>query len=92
MARKQPEFQPGAILHEVIIGAFQANGHSFEHWCKENGLTPSNGRNATFGQSRGEFGRRNLDMIINAAGRDFVRSAYSRRLLEYAEQLKKGAA
>lgn len=75
MSRKPPEFQPGAILHEVIVGAFRARGMMFEAWCKENGLTPANARNATFGQSRGEVGRRTLERIIDEAGRDFVREA-----------------
>lgn len=92
MSRKPPEFQPGAILHEVIVGAFRARGLTFEGWCKENGLTPMNGRNATFGQSRGDVGRANLERIIEAAGREFVRDAYARRLAEHASQFAKGAA
>lgn len=92
MAQKYPEFQPGAILHEVIVGAFRARGMTFEGWLAENGLTGANGRNATFGQSRGEVGRRNLERIIDAAGRDFVRDAYLRRLAEHYEQVKRGAA
>jgi len=92
MSRNQPEFQPGALLHEVIVGAFRARGLTFEGWCKENGLTPMNGRNATFGQSRGEIGRANLDRIIDAAGRDFVRDAYRRRLVDHLQDVKRGAA
>lgn len=92
MAQNLPEFQPGAILHEVIVGAFRARGLTFEGWCKENGLTAMNGRNATFGQSRGEVGRRNLERIIDAAGRDFVRDAYRRRVAEHYAQIQKGAA
>jgi len=92
MTREPPEFQPGAILHEVIVGAFRARGLTFEGWCKDNGLTPMNGRNATFGQSRGDVGRRNLEKIIDAAGRDFIRDAYRRRLEEHYAALKKGAA
>ena len=92
MTRTPPEFQPGAMLHEVIVGAFRARGLTLEGWCKENGLTPMNARNATFGQSRGEIGRRNLDLIIEAAGRDFVRDAYQRRLADHLAALKRGAA
>lgn len=92
MSRTIPEFQPGAILHEVVVGAFRARGLTFEGWCKDNGLTPANGRNATFGQSRGDVGRRHLRMIIDAAGRDFVRDAYLRRIAEHYEQIKQGAA
>lgn len=92
MTQKTPEFQPGSILHEVIVGAFRASGTSFDVWCQENGLTPSNGRNATFGQSRGPVGRKNLEKILDAAGRDFVRAAYLRRIEAHHAQLKKGAA
>ncbi|MFN3973449.1 MAG: hypothetical protein ACK4L4_19195 [Gemmobacter sp.] len=92
MAQKNPEFQPGAILHEVIVGAFRARGLTFEGWCAENGMTPTNGRNATFGQSRGEVGQRNLERIIEAAGIDFVRDAYRRRVAEHFAQIKKGVA
>jgi len=92
MSQRHPEFQPGAILHEVIVGAFRARGHTFDGWCKENDLTPSNGRNATFGQARGELGQRNLERIIEAAGIEFVRDAYRRRVTEHFNQIKKGAA
>lgn len=92
MKQKPQEFQPGAILHEVIVGAFRARGMTFEGWCQANGMTPTTGRQATFGQSRGEVGRRNLKRIIDAAGRDFVRDAYQRRVAEHLEELNKGVA
>lgn len=92
MAQKPYHFQPGAILHEVIVGAFRARGLTFEGWCKDNGLTPMNGRNATFGQSRGAIGQANLEKIIDAAGREFVMDAYRRRIAEHFSQLQKGAA
>jgi hypothetical protein len=91
MTQNLPEFQPGAILHEVIVGAFRARGTTFEGWCQENGMTPTNGRNATFGQSRGPVGKRNLERIIDAAGREFVRDAYLRRVAEHYAQINKGA-
>ena len=69
MTPKGFEFQPGAILHDAIVGTFRAHGRSFEGWCHENGTTPSNARNATFGQSRGPKGRELLDRIIDGAGR-----------------------
>jgi len=46
-------------------------------------MTTANGRNATFGQSRGKIGKANLDRIIDAAGRDFVADAYRRRLEDH---------
>lgn len=92
MSRKPLEFQPGAILHDVLIGAFRAQGSTFDGWCKENGLSPMNVRNATFGQSRGELARAYLERCFDAAGREFVRDAYARRLAEHAKQFSKGAA
>ena len=91
MSRNLPEFQPGAILHEVIVGAFRARGLTFEGWCKANGLTPANGRTATFGQSRGAIGQRNLEKIIDAAGREFISDAYRRRVAEHFAQIEKAA-
>ena len=34
MSKFSKPYQPGAILHEVIVGAFRASGTSFEAWCK----------------------------------------------------------
>ena len=80
------------MLHEVLVGAFRARGLTFEGWCAENGITPANGRTATFGQSRGEIGRKNLEKMIDGAGRDFVRDAYRRRVEEHLGHLNQGAA
>lgn len=92
MSQKPVELQPGAILQDVIVGAFKAHGLGFEAWCRENGINPSTVRQATFGQSRGPAGRALLKRVIDAAGRDFVVAAYTNRILALAEQLKKGAA
>lgn len=92
MAQKSKRFQPGAVLHESIIGAFRASGSSFNDWCHENRITPSVARNATFGQSRGPAGRALLDRIIDAAGEDFVAQAYARRIAEHAKDIVDGAA
>ena len=74
MPPKDYDFQPGAILHDAIVGTFKANGGSFELWCRENGISPS------------------LARLIEAAGEDFLRMAYSRRIAAYAAAVKKGAA
>ena len=92
MSPKDFDFQPGAILHDAVVGTFRAHGLSFEKWCKENGMTPSNARNATFGQSRGPKGREMLARIIEAAGPEFLRMAYEARLRASLATLKKGAA
>ena len=92
MTQNDFELQPGAILQDAIVGTFKAHGRSFEKWCHENGITPSNARSATFGQSRGPKGRELLERLIDAAGRDFVMKAYAARIGAYAEYVKKGAA
>lgn len=80
-------FQPGAILHEVIVGAFRSAGTSFEAWCKENGVHPSTARTATYGQSGGSQGRALLQRIINAAGEDLVSAGYAKRMIAEATRL-----
>ncbi|WP_313350493.1 hypothetical protein [Paracoccus sp. (in: a-proteobacteria)] len=97
MTRTEFDFQPGSVLHAAIIGAFRANGSTFDGWCKENGILPTVARQATFGQSRGPNGQNILARMIEAAGVDFVRHVYERRLLDHAEQIrtarrKRGAA
>ncbi len=84
MSSKLTEFQPGAILHEAIIGAFRANGDSFHDWCIRNEITPSVARNATFGQSRGPAGQELLGRLIRGGGEDLIRRAYAKRLTEHA--------
>lgn len=92
MARKTPEFQPGLILLDVLVGAFRARGTSFEAWCKSKGISSMNLRNAALGGSRTPAGLRMLDDAINAAGRDFVLQVYRDRVGEHWAQLQKGAA
>lgn len=92
MAFQNKMFQPGAVLHEVIVGAFRSAGSSFEAWCAENNVHPSTARNATFGQSGGDKGRELRARIIEAAGRDVVAVAYAKRISTEAERLKGVAA
>lgn len=86
MTEDFPNFQPGAILHEAIVGAFRVSGDNFNAWCLRNHITPSVARNATFGQSRGPNGRKLLNRLIDAAGSEFVASAYKRRLADHAAE------
>lgn len=88
MAFQNKMFQPGAVLHEVIVGAFRSSGTSFEAWCAENSVHPSTARNATYGQSGGDKGRKLREEIITAAGRDVVSIAYAKRISAEAERLK----
>ncbi len=92
MADQKTNFQPGAVLHDAIIGAFRAHGGSFERWCRENKVLPTVARQATFGQSRGPNGQRLLAQLIDAAGPEIVRQVYEKRVLDHADTLRKGAA
>ncbi len=44
-------FQPGTVLHEVIVGAFRSAGSSVEFWCETNQVHTGTARTATYGQS-----------------------------------------
>lgn len=80
-------FQPGMILHEVIVGALRTNGTNFQKWCADNGLSVAAARNVTFGQSAGPRSRVVLDRLIDAAGRDVVIAAYRARMDAEARKL-----
>jgi len=81
------DFQPGHILHNVIVGAFRANGTTFSEWCKANDVAQANARNSTYGQSSGPMGKALLTRIIDAAGRDTVRILYLDRIRAEAKRL-----
>ena len=83
-------YQPGAILHAAIVGAFKTRGLSFEAWCADNGVMPGSARAATFGQSRGPKGRALLARMIDAAGAEVVQAAYLARLKSHVSDLKSG--
>jgi len=92
MTVKNKMFQPGTILHEVIVGAFRANGTSFRAWCDQNDLNYSTARLATFGQSGGKRGKELLQSMIEDAGPTVVEAAYRQRMLMEAEKLAGAAA
>lgn len=92
MSAQDLPYQPGAILHAAIVGAFKARGQSFEVWCAENSVAPTSARSATFGQSKGPKGRALLARLIEAAGADVVQAAYLARLRSHVGDLKSGAA
>ncbi|PID35383.1 MAG: hypothetical protein CSA73_00565 [Rhodobacterales bacterium] len=89
---KNKMFQPGAILHEVIVGAFRAKGTSFDAWCTQNGVNRSTARLATYGQSGGERGKELLKAMIEDAGVTVVEAAYRKRMIMEAEKLQGAAA
>lgn len=92
MAPKPSDFQPGAILHDAIMGALRAKGIRLEEWCARVGYTPGAVRSATFGQGRGPKGKALLSKLLDVAGRDLVRQAYEQRLREHMAALQEGAA
>ncbi len=87
MSVKNKMFQPGAVLHEVIVGAFRSAGTSFEAWCKANNIHTSTARMATYGQSGGDKGQALLNQIIDAAGRDVVALSYKARIERHAAEV-----
>ncbi|MFC4216010.1 hypothetical protein ACFP4H_16905 [Pseudophaeobacter arcticus] len=88
MTKQDKIFQPGTILHEVIVGAFRSSGSSFEAWCRTNDVKPSTARTATYGQAGGEVGSAMLERIIDAAGREMIEMAYSKRVIREAAKLE----
>ncbi len=88
MTKETFPYQPGAILHSAIIGAFRATGGSFEGWCRNNGIEPTNARNATYGVMKGPRGQEILAMMIEAAGADVVKAGYLTRFKRYSQELK----
>lgn len=92
MSRKPPEFQPGLILFDALMGVFRATGRTFDGWCKENRLSPMYVRNAALGASQADGARKALEQAIDAAGRDIVMKVYRERVTEHVAQLQKGAA
>lgn len=70
------------------MGGMRANGITFRGWCLSNGVQETVARQSTFGQSRGENGQVLLHRLIEAAGPDFVRHVYERRLLEHADEVR----
>ena len=92
MSRKIVEFQPGLILLDVLSGAFRASGTTFDGWCRANGFSTMNVRNAALGGSKTEAAKKLLDKAIEAAGRDFVFKVYRDRVVDHAAQLQKVAA
>lgn len=89
---KNKIFQPGTILHEVIVGALRAKGTSLAGWCHQNEINLASAKSATFGQSGGDRGKAILQAMIEEAGPEVVEAAYRKRMLMEAEKLAGAAA
>lgn len=80
-------FQPGIILHEVVVGCFKASGVSLHQWCKENDISPAAAYGALKGANTGELGSALLQQLINEAGRPVVIAAYRARIERHAAEV-----
>ncbi len=80
-------FQPGIILHEVVIGCFKASGVSLHRWCKENGISQAAAYGALKGANTGERGSALLQHLIDVAGRPVVSAAYRVRIERHAAEV-----
>ena len=84
-------FQPGTVLHEVIVGAMRSRGITLKEWCDDNMLSWSSVRQVTFGMSAGPRSKALLDRMIDAAGREVVTAAYRTRMDAEARKLAASA-
>lgn len=91
MSEKAVKFQPGAMLHDAILGAFRASGRSFESWCQERKMVTSAGRNVTHGTMKGPKARALLDQMISAAGPEVVTVGYLTRLRAHVAEFERAA-
>lgn len=91
MTRQEIAFQPGPVLHEAIMGGLRAKGTTLADWCRDEGITQTVARQATFGQTRGESSQKLLARLIDAAGAEYVRHVYDYRTLAHAEEIRRRA-
>jgi hypothetical protein len=62
------EHAPGLDLHFRVRAGFVAQGTSLKSWCREQGITPSNARDALIGRWNGPKGIALRARLIKAAG------------------------
>lgn len=88
MTGSNNNLKAGAILHSVIVGCLKASGTTFDAWCRDNGVSTSAARQATYGQSGGDKGKSVLDRMIEDAGRAQVQASYRKRIERHAADMK----
>lgn len=59
---------PGLDLLRRVRAAFIINDTTLKAWCRENGVHPSNARNAVIGSWNGPAGKAMRARIIRASG------------------------
>lgn len=91
IGQRYDSYEPGAVLHDAIVGTFRARGMSMDRWCRENDIPASIARHSTYGVSRSGKGRATLERIIDGAGRAMVMEFYKVRILEHAAKLEAAA-
>ncbi|PCH67058.1 MAG: hypothetical protein COC12_12050 [Rhodobacteraceae bacterium] len=92
MAENHTKFEPGALLHDAIMGAFRTSGSSCNAWCGTYGITAMTARNASLGLTRSPVGKKILHDMIEAAGPDLVALAYRKRVRKHLGEIEEDAA
>lgn len=59
---------PSLDLHFQVRAGFVSQGTSLKRWCEENGLRPSNVRDALIGRWNGPKGIALRQQVVKAAG------------------------
>lgn len=59
---------PSLDLHLQVRAAFVLQGTSLKGWCREQGITPSNARDALIGRWNGPKGRALRARVVKASG------------------------
>ena len=85
-------FQPGLVLYEVVTGALRTKGITFKEWCDNNLVDQWVARDALYGKSHGPQGTDLVKRMIDFAGFETVRVAYTARIEAEAAHLRAEAA
>ena len=83
MAWARCKYQPGAILHDAVMGAFRASGTTLKTWAEASDLHLTSCRMATHGLMRGPRGQALMEKLIAAAGPEIVEAGYEARLRQH---------
>lgn len=59
---------PSLDLHLQVRAGFVTQGSSLKRWCREQGITPSNARDALIGRWNGPKGQALRRKVVKASG------------------------